>query len=341
MAGALSDCANPGRFSLLHAACRIAAALVVAVGALVLFGWTFHIESFVSVLPARDSINPNMALLLVLSGISLWILLPGNARTPARYVARVLAFLVALAGAATRLEYLLGLNFGIDQILFKEPLASVTTPFPGRMSPILIGLVSGDWLEPSPPGVADEGWPPAVARSGFVACGGGADGNYRLRLPRHRAQSHMAVHAGSDSHGGRAVFAERRNFFCTARRRHYRRYYRRGVGKRDGAPIPTGRVRDSASARLDMPVRPTGGMVRECIGAGDLQRFERGDLWLSGVVERAENERRVRATQRSGDRNSYVELGARSPRSGAHAGSGRTDDRAAGQRSTSEPFRPA
>ncbi len=137
MAGALPDCANSGRFRVLQAACRVAAAVVVAVGSLVLCGWKFHIEPFVSNLPVRDSINPNMAFLLVLSGISLWLLLPGNARTPARYLARFLALLVALAGAATRLEYLLGRNFGIDQILFKEPLATVTTPFPGRMSPTL------------------------------------------------------------------------------------------------------------------------------------------------------------------------------------------------------------
>jgi len=61
-----------------------------------------------------------MALLLALSGTSLWLLFPGDARTPVRYVARFFAMLVALIGAATRIEYLFGVNLRIDQILFRN-----------------------------------------------------------------------------------------------------------------------------------------------------------------------------------------------------------------------------
>src|SRR6202035_101007 len=88
----------------------------------------------------------NTALLLVLSGTSLWLLLPGDARSPVRHVARILAMLVTIFGSATRMEYLFGINLGIDQLLFSEPPGTVATSFPGRMSPtssasfIFIGL---------------------------------------------------------------------------------------------------------------------------------------------------------------------------------------------------------
>src|ERR1700683_1382797 len=126
---------NPRRFNILRIYCEAAAIVVVTVGGLVLCGWAFHIELFKSILPGRAAINANMALLLALSGTSLWLLCPGDARTPVRYVARFLAMLVALIGAATRIEYLFGVNLRIDQILFREPVGALAMPFPGRMSP--------------------------------------------------------------------------------------------------------------------------------------------------------------------------------------------------------------
>jgi diguanylate cyclase (GGDEF)-like protein/PAS domain S-box-containing protein len=126
---------NPRRFNILRIYCEAAAIVVVTVGGLVLCGWAFHIELLKSILPGRAAINANMALLLALSGTSLWLLCPGDARTPVRYVARFLAMLVALIGAATRIEYLFGVNLRIDQILFREPVGALAMPFPGRMSP--------------------------------------------------------------------------------------------------------------------------------------------------------------------------------------------------------------
>ena len=102
---------------------------------MILCGWAFHIESLKSIFPGSVAASPNSALLLALSGISLSILLPGNARTPVRYLARVLAMLVTMVGTATRMEYLLGINLGIDHLLFAQQASAAATSVVGRMSP--------------------------------------------------------------------------------------------------------------------------------------------------------------------------------------------------------------
>jgi PAS domain-containing protein len=125
---------NDRRFKFLMIYCELSALAVAAMGGLILCGWAFHIELLKSIFPGGVAINANMALLLALSGTSLWLLLPGDARTRLRHIARFLATLVTVMGAATRIEYLFGVNLRIDQLLFTEPAAAVTTSFPGRMS---------------------------------------------------------------------------------------------------------------------------------------------------------------------------------------------------------------
>jgi diguanylate cyclase (GGDEF)-like protein/PAS domain S-box-containing protein len=122
-------------FKFLRIYCRASAIAVAAMGGVILGGWAFHIELLKSVFPGGVAINANMALLLALSGTSLWLLLPGDAPTLVRYIARFLAMLVTMVGAATRIEYLFGVNLGIDQLLFTEPGRAVATSFPGRMAP--------------------------------------------------------------------------------------------------------------------------------------------------------------------------------------------------------------
>ena len=77
----------------------------------------------------------NTGLCLVLSGISLWLLLPGEAQGGRRRIAHLFAELVALIGAATLAEYLFGLNLRIDQLFFTEPPGAMATYSPGRMAP--------------------------------------------------------------------------------------------------------------------------------------------------------------------------------------------------------------
>ncbi|MGB6429695.1 MAG: EAL domain-containing protein [Candidatus Acidiferrales bacterium] len=129
------------RFKLLRVYCEASAIVAIAMGCVVLCGWAFHIDSLKSVIPGSLAIKPNMALALILAGTSLSLLLPGDAREPVRYLARFLAWVVAMIGAATRIEYLFGVNLRIDQLLFKVLAGTVPTPAPGRMSPTSSGAL--------------------------------------------------------------------------------------------------------------------------------------------------------------------------------------------------------
>jgi len=130
----MSD-ANPRLFKFLRMYCEATAIAVVVLGCLILSGWAFHIELLKSVLPGLLVLKVNTALGLAFSGTSLWLLLPGESRTRRGYIARFLALLVALIGAATVSEYLFGLNLRIDQLLFNEPVGAAATFSPGRMAP--------------------------------------------------------------------------------------------------------------------------------------------------------------------------------------------------------------
>jgi diguanylate cyclase (GGDEF)-like protein len=103
-------------------------------GGLILCGWTFHVDLLKSILPGGIAIKANIALLLAVSGTSLWLFLP-SPRNEVRYVARLLAMVVTLVGSVTRMEYLFGVNLGIDQLLFRDPMGPTASFFPGRMSP--------------------------------------------------------------------------------------------------------------------------------------------------------------------------------------------------------------
>jgi diguanylate cyclase (GGDEF)-like protein/PAS domain S-box-containing protein len=126
---------NARLFKGLKLYCQVTAIAVMALGCVVLYGWTRGIEPLKTVFPGLVTMKVNTALGMLLSGASLWLLLPGASRTLRGHIARLLALLVALLGAATLTEYLFGLNLGIDQFLLKDPKASYGTTAPGLMAP--------------------------------------------------------------------------------------------------------------------------------------------------------------------------------------------------------------
>jgi diguanylate cyclase (GGDEF)-like protein len=179
MAIITTDSSTSRGLRLLQIFCEASALAVAVMGALVLCGWIFHIEPLKSISPGGVVIKTNTALLLALSGISLWLLLPGSARKPVCYLARFLAVLVALVGAATRMEYLFGLNVGIDQLLCIEAVGAPPTSFPGRMSPtsaasfmfIGLALLSLEWetKQGRRPSQGLSLWPALVALVGITS----------------------------------------------------------------------------------------------------------------------------------------------------------------------------
>jgi PAS domain S-box-containing protein len=133
-------------FKRLQLYCQVSALAAMGVGGLVLFGWGFHIKALLSVFPGHVTMKVNTALGLMFAGISLWLLLPGESSTRRGKIARFLALVVVLIGVATLIEYFFGLNLGIDQLIFGDPLGSNGTSSPGRLAPttatafIAIGL---------------------------------------------------------------------------------------------------------------------------------------------------------------------------------------------------------
>jgi diguanylate cyclase (GGDEF)-like protein/PAS domain S-box-containing protein len=140
-------------FKFLEAYCKATAILVVLIACLVLCGWELNIEYLKSVVPGLVTMKANTALGIAFSGISLWLLLPGESRTRRGRIARFIALLVVLIGAATLAEYVFGVNLRIDELLFRDFRGSLGTSSPGRLAPttatafIAIGLalILLDW----------------------------------------------------------------------------------------------------------------------------------------------------------------------------------------------------
>lgn len=110
---------------------QTAGAVVAAAGALVLCGWLFDVTVLKSVLPHLVSMKANAAVCFLLAGLALWWW-PKEGNRSGRVIAGC-AVLIALIGLLTLAEYVTGLNFGIDELLFRDTWPSPVTAFPGRM----------------------------------------------------------------------------------------------------------------------------------------------------------------------------------------------------------------
>jgi len=126
-----------------------ACAFSVAIGLIGVAAWTFDVGPMKRVIPGEIAITPNTAFALVACGCALWLLRVRNGKRPhgsRRRIGHALAILVALIGLAGTLEYVLGWDLRIDQLLFVRPVDAVGILRPGQMPPIsafnflLIGL---------------------------------------------------------------------------------------------------------------------------------------------------------------------------------------------------------
>jgi diguanylate cyclase (GGDEF)-like protein/PAS domain S-box-containing protein len=133
---------NARLFKLLRVYCQATAIAVMGLGCTVLYGWEFHVEILKTVLPGLVAMKANSATSMVCSGLSLWLLLRGESHILSHRIARFLALVPTLFGAATLSEYIFRVNLGVDQLLFRDLLVSRGTSSPGRMSP----MVSTAWL---------------------------------------------------------------------------------------------------------------------------------------------------------------------------------------------------
>ena len=115
---------------------RCCAASVTLLGVVVLVGWVRDHRLIKSVLPGLVEMKANTALCFLMSGVALWTMVSPRWTFRHRF-SPVGAWVIIVTGLATSLEYLTGTNWGIDEIVFRDPpdsdAASEILP-PGRMA---------------------------------------------------------------------------------------------------------------------------------------------------------------------------------------------------------------
>jgi PAS domain S-box-containing protein len=108
--------------------------IIVIIGVIVLIGWAFNISILKSASPGFSTIKSNVGLAFIFIGFSLWLQQTNRINQNNKRIAQILALATALIGLLTLIEYLSGVNLGIDQILFKEAAGALNTSSPNRMA---------------------------------------------------------------------------------------------------------------------------------------------------------------------------------------------------------------
>ena len=111
---------------------KLFALISISVGALVLLGWTFNIQSLKSILPSLVSMKANTAIGFILLG--LFLILDQNKKNNRLY-SRIFPVFVLVLGLLTLSQYVFNINLGIDQLIFLDNTNAVLTSSPGRMAP--------------------------------------------------------------------------------------------------------------------------------------------------------------------------------------------------------------
>jgi PAS domain S-box-containing protein len=128
---------DPGLVAQLRRLSRVAAALAAVIAVIVLLGWVLGIEVLKSGLPGLSTMKTNAAISTLLIAVGLLLWQPrGAGRWPA-LLSRGAATLAGLVALLTLLQYMLGIDLGIDQMLFEEQPGVIGTFSPNRMAPNL------------------------------------------------------------------------------------------------------------------------------------------------------------------------------------------------------------
>jgi signal transduction histidine kinase/DNA-binding response OmpR family regulator len=134
---------DPARVASLRLLSLGVCFFVALVGVVVLLGWQLESERLKAVLPGQSAMNPTSALAFVLAAVALWIhhrAAPASSLNATGRGARALAAVVIALGVVTLIRYCVGIDVGLDEILFRTRLDG------NRMSPnsglafVLVGI---------------------------------------------------------------------------------------------------------------------------------------------------------------------------------------------------------
>jgi signal transduction histidine kinase len=124
---------NPQLIRRLKYFSRIFGGIVFLVGLSALVGWQFDLIFFKRIVSNLPIIAPNTAFSFFLGGIVLFLIADRQAgeKKYLKIISRIFSSLIAFIGLFTLLEYLFGINLGIDRLLFAGAQSEVAV----RMSP--------------------------------------------------------------------------------------------------------------------------------------------------------------------------------------------------------------
>src|SRR5712692_506460 len=119
---------------------RITGGLCLALGVAVIVGWHIHSPALIQLYPAYAPMQYNAAISFLLAGLGLLAISFHRPR-----LAVIIGIIVGAIGLFTLLQYGFGVNFGIDELLFRHYIA-IGTSHPGRTGPnsaLAFGLIGG------------------------------------------------------------------------------------------------------------------------------------------------------------------------------------------------------
>ena len=135
------------------------AVFLVALGLTVLAGWFSHTPALIQVLPQLPPMTRNTAACFLLCGLALLIV----ALKGPRWLVVACAGTVSVVSVVTIVEYVFGVNAGIDELLGPSYI-TVRPSSPGRMAPVT--AICFAWVR------SGCCWRPRSCRSGPRCCWG-------------------------------------------------------------------------------------------------------------------------------------------------------------------------
>ncbi len=110
------------------------AILIALIGVIIIIGWMFNINLLLRPGSGFSTIKSNAGIAFLLIGLSLWFVQTKRVNIHNQRISQILAFIVVIIGFLTLMEYIFNLNFGIDQLFFKEAIGALNTSDPNRMA---------------------------------------------------------------------------------------------------------------------------------------------------------------------------------------------------------------
>jgi PAS domain S-box-containing protein len=115
----MADRMSAGAVKIFARFSRYASVLAIAFGAMVLTGWTLHIQRLKGLIPGQVAVKANTAICFILLGTALWLATREVRKRVLSLSSTSLALLASFIGLLSLLECWEGWDLGIDQLLFK------------------------------------------------------------------------------------------------------------------------------------------------------------------------------------------------------------------------------